>query len=268
VPVFRTPESCADAIAAALSRRPPRSRPRPALLRSGPTRGLDEAESYRLLAEIGVQSAAFVVDGVDAPAARWAGLRYPVVVKALSSDLAHKSDVGGVVLGVETPDEVPDVAARLRDSVAARAEGLPVRRVLVQSMERGIGEVLVGYRVDPDAGPLVLVAMGGVLAEVYADRSLRLAPVDRATALDMLAEVAGLAVLRGYRGKPPGDLDALADLVVAVSQLARRPEVAEAEINPVLVRAAGAGVLALDAVVRLWPDPPDPQNPSQEENAR
>lgn len=258
IPAFRTPESCADAIAATLARRSPRPYLQPAAIssgtgaNSGATRGLDEAESYRLLAEQGIRAAPFVIDTVEAPQARWADLRYPVAVKALSAELAHKSDVGGVVLNVLHPRDVPVVAAELRDTVAERTGGLRVQRVLVQSMERGLGEVLVGYRVDPDVGPLVLVAMGGVLAEVYADRSLRMAPVDRATAQTMLAEVRGLAVLRGHRGKPVGDLDALADLVVAVSSLATRPEVAEAEINPVLVHPEGEGVLALDAVVRLW----------------
>jgi acetate---CoA ligase (ADP-forming) len=157
-----------------------------------------------------------------------------------------------VVLGVRSAQDVPGVAAEVRDTVAARTGGLQVRRVLVQSLERGLGEVLVGYRVDPGVGPLVLVAMGGLLAEVYADRSLRMAPVDRATARAMVDEIGGLALLHGHRGRPVGDLDALADLVVAVSSLAARPEVAEAEINPVLVRPEGEGVLALDAVVRLW----------------
>jgi acyl-CoA synthetase (NDP forming) len=122
-------------------------------------------------------------------------------------------------------------------------------------MADGLGEVLVGYRVDPAVGPLVLVAAGGVLTEVYADRSLRPAPVDIGTVRRMLAEVKGIASLRGHRGTQPGDLDALARLVVAVSELAGRADVAEAEINPVLVRPAGEGVVALDAVVRLFERP-------------
>jgi succinyl-CoA synthetase beta subunit len=113
----------------------------------------------------------------------------------------------------------------------------------------GVGEVLVGYRVDPDAGPLVLLAAGGVFTEIYRDRSLRLAPVDAATAREMIAEVRGLEALAGYRGKPAGDLDALAQAVVALSQLASDPGVVEAEVNPLIVRSEG--VVAVDAVVRL-----------------
>ncbi len=113
--------------------------------------------------------------------------------------------------------------------------------------------MLIGYRVDPDVGPLVMVAAGGVLAEIYRDRSLRLAPVDLATAHEMIGEVAALKALAGYRGKPPGDLDALANALVALSQLAVMdgPAVAEAEVNPLMVRAKGQGVVAVDALVKL-----------------
>ncbi len=138
---------------------------------------------------------------------------------------------------------------RIRDNVAARS--LRLTRVLVQPMISGIGEVLIGYRVDPDVGPLIMVAMGGLFTEIYRDRSLRLAPVDMAAAHEMIAEVRGLATLKGYRGKPKGDLDALARAIVVLSRLADDPAISEAEINPLIVRAAGEGVVAVDAVVRL-----------------
>ena len=129
--------------------------------------------------------------------------------------------------------------------------GTRVGKVLVQPMIRGIGEVLVGYRVDRDVGPLVMVAAGGVLAEIARDRSLRLAPVDLAVAREMLAELRALAPLAGYRGKPMGDLEAVAQAIAALSQLAHDADVAEAEINPLIVRAAGDGVVAVDALVTL-----------------
>jgi acyl-CoA synthetase (NDP forming) len=116
-------------------------------------------------------------------------------------------------------------------------------------MIRGLGEVLIGYRVDADAGPLVMLAAGGVLTEIYQDRALRLAPVDLATARDMIAEVKALKALGGFRGKPAGDLDALADAIVHFSQFAAIPDVLEAEANPLIVRAAGQGVVAVDALV-------------------
>jgi succinyl-CoA synthetase beta subunit len=95
------------------------------------------------------------------------------------------------------------------------------------------------------------VAAGGVFTEIYRDRSLRLAPVDLDTAREMIADVRGLKVLAGYRGKPAGDLDALARAIVSLSQIALDDTVAEAEINPLIVRPAGQGVVAVDALVRL-----------------
>ncbi len=118
-------------------------------------------------------------------------------------------------------------------------------------MASGLGEVLIGYRLDAQVGPIVMLAAGGVLTEIYRDRSVRLAPVTLDVAREMIAEVKALRALAGYRGKPAGDLDALACALVALSALAGDPEVAEAEVNPLLVRADGDGVLAVDAVVRL-----------------
>jgi len=121
----------------------------------------------------------------------------------------------------------------------------------VQPMVSGLGEALVGYRVDRDVGPLVMVAAGGVLTEIARDRSLQLAPVDLDIAREMIAEVRGLIPLSGYRGKPKGDLDALAQAIVALSQLAHDASVAEAEVNPLIVRPAGDGVVAVDALVKM-----------------
>jgi acyl-CoA synthetase (NDP forming) len=120
-------------------------------------------------------------------------------------------------------------------------------------MTGGLGEVLIGYRVDPDVGPTLMLAAGGILAEIRRDRSIRLAPVDLAEAKAMIGEVAALKAFAGYRGKPPGDLDALAQALVSLSRLAVAggPAVAEAEINPLIVRPRGKGVVAVDALVRL-----------------
>ena len=139
-----------------------------------------------------------------------------------------------------------------RDVAACRV-GTTVDRVLAQSMVQGLGEVLIGYRVDAQVGPLVMLAAGGVLTEIYRDRSMRMAPVDLDTARDMIAEVKALQALAGYRGKPPGDLEALAAAIVALSGLALLDDlrVAEAEINPLIVRPVGQGVVAVDALVRL-----------------
>jgi acyl-CoA synthetase (NDP forming) len=252
VPNFRTPEACADATAAALARRAPRvmvaRSSRPA---AGDGHVLDELAAGALLDRLGIPrapSVAFEAAIAQAPALPFP---YPVAVKVLSAEIAHKTDVGGVVLGVADGQALLAAIQKIRADVAQRKLSARVERVLVQPMVSGLGEVLVGYRVDRDVGALVMVAAGGVLAEIARDRSLRLAPVDLAMACDMIAEVRGLIPLSGYRGKPKGDLDALAQAIVALSQLAQDTSVAEAEINPLIVRPAGEGVIAVDALVKL-----------------
>jgi len=205
---------------------------------------LDESDSGLVLDRLGIPRAPCVavdMDGTVPPLP----FGYPVAVKVLSREVTHKSDVGGVALGIADP-------AALGAAIAAIRARLPfARRVLVQPMISGIGEALIGYRLDPDAGAVVMLAAGGIFAEIYRDRSLRLAPVDVETAHDMIGEVRAFKALAGYRGRPQGDLAALARAVAAVSQLAADPSVIEAEANPVIVRAPGEGIVAVDAVVRL-----------------
>ncbi|MEO8442337.1 MAG: acetate--CoA ligase family protein, partial [Betaproteobacteria bacterium] len=135
----------------------------------------------------------------------------------------------------------------------ARAQ-LPRARidgVLVQRMEHGLAEVIIGYRFDPEVGPTILLGLGGVMAELKRSFSVRLAPVSIETAHEMIGEIAELAILRGYRNLPRGDCDALAHAVQALPLLAHVPEngVLEAEMNPLIVRAEGRGVVAVDGLV-------------------
>jgi len=176
-------------------------------------------------------------------------VKRPVALKILSAEVAHKSDAGGVVLGVGDLQGVRENALNI-----GKVTGKPVAQVLVQRMEQGLAEAIVGYRDDALVGPLVMVGAGGILAELYNDVVVRLAPVDEAGALEMIAQVRGFAVLRGYRGLPRGDVQALARAVAALSRLALlagRP-VREAEANPVMVKARGA--VAVDALVLLKDD--------------
>ncbi len=233
VPSFRTPEACADAIAASLRRHPPK--PLPSLIAAGAERQLDEAESYARLAELGIDAAAHRVVAPSAPASP---LGYPVAVKLLSETVAHKTELGGVVLNI-----ADDHAFR----AAAHRLGALAPRLLVQSMVTGVGEVLVGFHRDADAGPIILLAAGGVTADLLKDRSIRLAPVAIDEAHAMIAEVRSLTALSGYRGRPRGDLNALAETIVALSHAGE--EIVAAEINPLVVLVDG--VAAVDAVVRV-----------------
>lgn len=213
---------------------------------SGHARLLDELEAYALLDRLGVPHAPAVAIDAGSGAAPSLPFSYPVAVKALSVAIAHKSDAGGVVLNVRDDAALLAAIQKIRQSTN-------VERVLVQPMIAGLGEVLIGYRIDADVGPLVMLAAGGILAEIHRDRSLRLAPVDLAEAQVMIGEVAALKALAGYRGRPVGDLDALAQALVALSQaaIADGPAIAEAEVNPLIVLTKGKGVIAVDALARM-----------------
>jgi acetate---CoA ligase (ADP-forming) len=212
---------------------------------------LDELAAGALLDRLGIARAPSVALEVGIAKAPPLPFAYPVAVKVLCAEIAHKTDVGGVALGVGDGETLLAAIQKIAATVAERKPSARVARVLVQPMVSGLGEVLLGYRVDRDVGALIMVAAGGVLTEIARDRSLRLPPIDLATAHEMIAEVRSLTALAGYRGRPAGDLDALARAIVALSQLASDVSIAEAEINPLIVRPAGEGVVAVDALVKL-----------------
>lgn len=251
VPCFRSPETCADAIAAVAARRPLGT---PAASQTAPSavapRPISEADAYDVLDALGVPHApAMKVDLSAQPPAL--AFDFPVVAKVCSADIPHKTEVGGVVLGIQNQSDLTAALQTLQRNLSERAPGIACNEALLQPMVKGLAEVLVGYRVDPEAGPIVMLAAGGIWAEVARDRSIRLAPVSMETAREMVDEVRALATVRGLRGKPKGDLEALAAAVSALSQLAVRPEfgISEAEVNPMLVMPEGQGVMAVDALV-------------------
>jgi succinyl-CoA synthetase beta subunit len=210
----------------------------------------DELETHGLLDRLGIARAPTIA--IDVNVTRVPALPFPYPVAVKLAGIAHKTDIGGIVLGVPDSDALLVAARQIRASVAERQPGTTVDRVLVQPMVSGLAEVLIGYRVDRDVGPLVMVAAGGVFTEIHRDRSLRLAPVDLETAHEMIAQVRGLIPLTGYRGLPAGDLAELAQAIVAWSGLAATDgAILEAEINPLIVRPAGRGVVAVDALVKL-----------------
>jgi acetate---CoA ligase (ADP-forming) len=251
VPNFRTPEACADAIAAALARRTPKTVATHPRHPSGRERMLDELAAYELLDCLGIARAPALAVPADARSAPALPFAYPVVAKALSAQITHKSDLGGVALAIRDGDQLLQAFADICKSIATRG-AVRLDRMIVQPMIAGLGEALIGYRVDRDVGPLVMVAAGGIMTEIYRDRSLRLAPVDIVEAHAMISEVRALRTLAGIRGMPPADLGALASAIVALSQLATRNEpVIEAEINPLILLPRGKGAVAVDALVRV-----------------
>lgn len=229
---------------------PPATRPEGLHLPAGAAT-LDEAESKALLAAFGipVPRETVVPAGGDVAAAT-AGLRPPFAVKVLSRDIAHKSDVGGVKLDVGSGPALAVAAAEVVGNARAARPGATVDGVLIAEMARGV-EMLVGVVNDPAFGPCVALGSGGVLTEVLADITFRVAPFDLATAEDMISELKGARLLDGYRGAKPADKAALAELLVAVSRMAVAlgDRLQEIDINPVIVRDAGNGVVAVDGLV-------------------
>jgi acyl-CoA synthetase (NDP forming) len=246
IAAFRNPEACADGVRAYLDWRAPRAEPSAGNVSAAALldAATDEPGARAVFAALGVADSARRIDP-DAPPA---DLAYPVALKAAGAALAHKTEMGAVALNVATPADLAARAQEMRARLGAAVTGF-----LAQPMARGVGEAILGYRRDPMVGPVVLLGAGGVLAEVYRDVVLRLAPVSEAEAMEMIDAVKGLAPARGYRGLPKGDLAALARTVAAVSRLSALERVTEAEINPVIVLAEGQGVVMADALLRVEP---------------
>ena len=161
---------------------------------------------------------------------------YPVVMKVVSPDILHKSDVGGVVLHVQDGAAAEAAFSRLRDAAA----GKDFRGVVIYPMLQGAQEVLLGLSRDPQFGPVVACGLGGVYTEVWQDIALRVAPVDTQEAGDMIRELKSLPLLQGTRGKLPCDLGALAGVLAEFSQLPfRYPDISEVDLNPVFVFPEG-----------------------------
>jgi acetate---CoA ligase (ADP-forming) len=194
--------------------------------------------------------AAAVASDLDGALAAAGRVGWPVALKTAAPGVAHKSDVGGVRLGLDGPDRLAaayaDLAARLGP------------RVLVAAMAAPGVELALGVVADPQFGPLVMVAAGGLLVEVLADRRFALPPVDHGQALAMLDRLAARPLLDGARGRPPADLDAVADAVVRLSVLAvdLGDRLAALDVNPLV--AGPGGCVAVDALVVAASAGPDP----------
>ncbi|MDB5812141.1 MAG: hypothetical protein JWN94_4263 [Betaproteobacteria bacterium] len=215
---------------------------------------LSESESKRVIAAWGVASPReTLVPGAGASADAAKAIGYPVVMKVDSADIPHKTEAGVVRLNLRNADDVLSAHAEIMSNAAKHAPQAKINGALVQEMVTGGFEVIVGVSYDPQLGPMLLFGSGGVMVEVYNDVALRHCPITRDEALAMIDEVKGAKLLRGFRGKPAADIDALADTLVNVSRLAVHLEgnLAELDINPLMVMPKGKGVKAVDALVVL-----------------
>ena len=208
---------------------------------------LTEVESKEFIGESGipVAQARLATSQKEAVAiAREMG--FPVVLKIVSHEITHKSDVGGVKLGLKNGAQVSQA---YREIVAA-VSGARIRGVSVQPMAAQGIEVILGMTKDPQFGPVLMFGLGGVMVEVLKDVAFRLVPLTRRDARQMVREIRGYPILEGYRGQEPADVEALEDALLNLSTfLEAHPEVKELDLNPVF--AYRKGVLAVDARVVL-----------------
>ena len=244
VPAFSAPESCALALSA--MRQSGQLAARPKLASLAKSRGLmanelgsgplNEAESKKLFARFGIPTVKeFVVASAHEAEQAARTLNGNVVLKILSREIAHKTEVGGVIVNVSPQDvarRCEEMHAAVTKATKARLEGF-----LVQEMITNGTEMILGFHRDPQLGPAVLLGLGGITAELFNDTTLRLPPLGRQDAEEMIEELKGSALLRGFRGRAKCDVNALASTIVAFSDMVVElgDRLLEAEINPLFV---------------------------------
>jgi acyl-CoA synthetase (NDP forming) len=217
-------------------------------------RTLGEAESKAVLAAYGV-AAPKEISATDreAAAAAAAAIGFPVVLKLISPDVQHKTEVGGVLIGIADEAAVRAGFDRIRASLREKAPDAAFEGVLVARQVGAGVELVVGVQRDPEVGPVVMFGSGGVLLEVAKDVAFGAVPMNREGARRLIARTGAARLLAGFRGAPACDVDAVADAIAAVSQLAAdfADEIESVDVNPLVATPGERGVLALDALVVL-----------------
>jgi len=177
---------------------------------------------------------------------------YPVVLKIVSPDIVHKSDVGGVKVNISSESEVRKWFDTITLNVRSKAPTARVVGILIQEMVPQDLEVIVGSTRDPVFGSVVMFGLGGIFVEVLKDVSLRITPITEYDAEEMIREIKAASILQGYRGMPPRDKKAIVDLIIKVGKLMDEvPEVTDVDLNPVMVFPEGKGAKVADARILI-----------------
>jgi acetyltransferase len=210
-------------------------------------RGLLKAYGIRFPEVQMVQTLDQAVEAAD-------GIGYPVVLKVVSPDLSHKTDVGGVAVGIRDAGSLRTAWEAMHQSLQAKARDARIEGFEVEAEIETGKEVLVGVQRDPLFGPIIAFGLGGIYVEVLRDVTFRLAPLRPLSAMRMVQSVRAFPILKGVRGEPPSDIEALTEAIERVSQLAMEmPDIQELDINPLIVRPVRQGAVAVDARVVLAP---------------
>ena len=268
IPHYKSPVRCGRALAAvswyaAAKRRnaaqkndrlPGINRPSAHALLKGNTGDVAEYAAKQVLAEYGIPvTREELAQTREAAVAAAKSIGFPVAMKVQSADISHKTEARAVRLGVANAADVATAFDEILRNAKAYKAGARIDGVLVQEMVGGGIEAIAGVTNDALFGPAVMFGLGGIFAEVLKDVAFRLAPITPAIAREMVEEIKGYPVLAGARGKPPADVDALVDTLVKLSALAvdLKGQIAELDINPLIVLPKGQGVKAADALIRM-----------------
>jgi 4-hydroxybutyrate---CoA ligase (ADP-forming) len=212
-----------------------------------------EEEGYGVLSSYGFPTPKSILGTTEAECAKAANqIGYPIVMKIVSPDIIHKSDAGGVKVGLKNEKEIRSAFREIMDNAKAYKAEASIKGVLIQEMITSAKEVILGAKQDPLFGPLVMVGLGGIYVEVLKDVVFRLAPIDEQEAEKMVNSIKAIKLLKGVRGEAPSDLTSVVDSLLRLSQLITDfPEIEEFDINPLLVLESGKGVRVADVRIGL-----------------
>lgn len=205
-------------------------------------KSLLETEAKNVCREYCIPVTKFELAEDEADAVRLAkGIGYPVVLKVVSPDILHKSDVGGVEVGLKGDDNVLRSYRRIMENVRKNNPKARIKGIIVQEMAPPSTEVIVGALKDPQFGPVVMFGLGGIFVEVLKDVAFRVVPFTETEASEMISEIKAYPILKGYRNTPPADTKAIANILLSTSRLmTEHPNIKEIDLNPILVYERGA----------------------------
>jgi acetyl coenzyme A synthetase (ADP forming)-like protein len=279
IPYYRFPEDAARALSAMARYVRWRKRPRTefrlfddvrpdnvreilAKARGNGRRFLPEPEAHAVLRAYGLPISRCKLVQDEAEAVCAAGeIGFPVVMKIVSPDIVHKVDMGGVKLNLHSEEDVRKAYGELISRVKESGTNISIWGVLVQEMVRNGKETILGMKRDPHFGPLLMFGLGGIYVEVFRDVIFRIAPIRELSARHMIEGIKGFKLLKGFRGEPPSDIEAIAQSLTRLSQLVTDfPEIEEMDINPLIVLPSGSGARVVDARILLSETPSVPES--------
>jgi len=205
-------------------------------------KSLLETEAKTICVEYGIPVTRFELAGSAEEAVKFANrIGFPTVLKIVSQDIIHKSDIGGVIIDLKNADDVRHGYNQILQNVKKNNSKARIAGVLVQEMAPSSTEVIVGATKDPQFGPAIMFGLGGVFVEVLKDVTFRIAPITEDDAREMISEVKAYPLLKGYRNTPPADIDTIVKILLNTSRLVTdHMEIKELDLNPVIVYEKGA----------------------------